>query len=55
MYSIHLCIGLECALYCSKLFGLIHGYGSNMAANEWQKTAAATDDRLCKGDIFQSI
>ena len=30
-------LGLECALYCSKLFGLTHACGTNMATNDWQK------------------
>ena len=30
-------LGLECVLYYSKLFGLTHACGSNMAANDWQK------------------
>ena len=30
-------LGLECAMYCSKLFGLTHACGSNIAANDWQK------------------
>ena len=30
-------LGLECAHYCSKLFGLTHACGTNMAANDGQK------------------
>ena len=30
-------LGLECALYFSKFFGLTHVCGTNMAANDWQK------------------
>jgi len=47
-------LGLECALYCSKLFGL------TLAEAIWlpttgKKTVVATCDRLCKGDFLQII
>ena len=46
---------IECDLYCSKLFGLTHACGTNMAANDGQKTVVATDDRRCKGDFLRTI